>query len=63
MIMFYLWAKRIITQTGTPYIWPIMNMLLALFSSFVVQAHLEEVKDFFWHDETTHEAQNHIQQY
>ena len=63
LIMFYLWAKKVINPVDTPTVWPLMSMLITFFKHFAVQSHCNDLKEFFWHDETTVEAQTYIKQY
>lgn len=60
LIMFYLWAKKFINPTDTPAIWPVMSMLISFFKHFTVQNHCKDMKEFFWQDENTQEAQTYI---
>jgi hypothetical protein len=62
-IMFYLWAKKLINPTDTPKLWPLMSILISFFKHFAVQEHCKDMKDFFWADENTQEAQTYIKQY
>ena len=63
LIMFYLWAKKFINPTDTPTLWPLMSVYISFFKHFTVQSHCKDMKEFFWHDETTQEAQTYIKQY
>jgi hypothetical protein len=52
-LMFYFWAKKMITAQKTPKLWVLMRYLLSFFRLFVVQKNLAEFKQFFWLDENT----------
>jgi uncharacterized protein with PQ loop repeat len=60
LIMFYLWAKKLINPSDTPAVWPVMSMLISFFKHFEVQGHCKNMKEFFWQDESTQEAQTYI---
>lgn len=62
-LMFYFWAKKMITAQKTPKLWVVMRHLLSFFRLFVVQKNLAEFKSFFWLDENTQFAQTYIKQY
>ena len=63
LIMFYLWAKKFINPTDTPTLWPLMSVYITFFKHFTVQSHCKDMKELFWADETTQEAQTYIKQY
>mmetsp|Transcript_39536 Transcript_39536/g.60375 ORF Transcript_39536/g.60375 Transcript_39536/m.60375 type:complete len:110 (-) Transcript_39536:1615-1944(-) len=41
----------------------LMHLLIKFFKLFEVQKNLKEMKDFFWHDESTPEAKAYISSY
>jgi hypothetical protein len=58
--MFYYWAKQQITSKSTPFLWFWMKGLLWFFKLFAVQGAQKEMQKFFWHDESTEYAKEHI---
>ena len=62
-IMFYFWAKGKINSVDTPNCQKVMNVMIKFFKLFYVQQKFKEIKAFFWHDETTEQAQVYIRQY
>lgn len=62
-ILFFFWAKGKVNAVDTPQIYFITRYLIKFFSLFAVQQKFKEMKQFFWHDESTEMAQAYIQQY
>lgn len=62
-IMFYFWAKQVITHKDTPFTWFFMKHIIAFFSMFKTQQAAKELQRLFWADENNEFAQAHINQY
>lgn len=56
LIMFYLWAKKVINPVDRPTVWPLMSMLITFFKHIIVQSHCSYLKEFLWHDEAKEKA-------
>lgn len=59
-ILFFFWAKGKVNAVDTPQVYFITRYLIKFFSLFAVQQKFKEMKQFFWHDESTEMAQAYI---
>lgn len=59
-ILIYFWARGKINAVDTPQIFFIVRQLIKFFSQFEVKEKCKEMKQFFWHDESTEMAQAYI---